>query len=111
MCGTYWYHSHAVFQQQAGACGAVVVDQKEPEPFCYDRDFVAMLPDSSDDDWHAVYAKLKTSSHDDNFRECTVIEAVAEAVRRTAAGRVFAVPPVIVPRMGPGSDGCSLASL
>ncbi|MGB5465009.1 MAG: copper resistance system multicopper oxidase [Sedimenticolaceae bacterium] len=76
--GTYWYHSHSGFQEQTGAYGAIVIDPKEPEPFLYDREYVVMLSDWSDEDPNAIYAKLKKLSHYYNFRERTVSEAMAE---------------------------------
>ena len=76
--GTYWYHSHSGFQEQTGAYGAIVIDPKEPEPFSYDRDYVVLLSDWSDEDPHDIYAKLKKLSHYYNFRERTVGEAIAE---------------------------------
>ncbi|MGB5570592.1 MAG: copper resistance system multicopper oxidase [Sedimenticolaceae bacterium] len=76
--GTYWYHSHSGFQEQTGAYGAIVIDSLEPEPFSYDRDYVVVLSDWSDEDPNAIYAKLKKLSHYYNFRERTVGEAMAE---------------------------------
>lgn len=84
--GTYWYHSHSGFQEQTGAYGAIVVDPKEPEPFSYDRDYVVVLSDWSDEDPHAVYAKLKKLSHYYNFRERTVGEALAEIEEKGWSG-------------------------
>src|SRR4029450_8232438 len=34
--GTYWYHSHSAFQEQAGLYGALIIAPVEPEPFHYD---------------------------------------------------------------------------
>ena len=76
--GTYWYHSHSGFQEQTGAYGAIVIDPIEPEPFSYDRDYVVMLSDWSDENPDDIYAKLKKLSHYYNFRERTVSEALAE---------------------------------
>lgn len=76
--GTYWYHSHSGFQEQTGAYGVIVIDPKEPEPFSYDRDYVVMLSDWSDENPTDVYAKLKKLSHYYNFRERTVSESLAE---------------------------------
>lgn len=70
--GTYWYHSHSSFHEQTGAYGAIIIDPKEPEPFTYDRDYVVMLSDWSDDDPNDIYARLKKLSHYYNFRERTV---------------------------------------
>ncbi len=76
--GTYWYHSHSGFQEQTGAYGAIIIDPKEPEPFSYDRDYVVMLSDWSDEDPNNIYAKLKKMSHYYNFRERTVPQQLAE---------------------------------
>jgi CopA family copper-resistance protein len=75
--GTYWYHSHSGFQEQTGAYGAIIIDPREPEPFVYDRDYVVVLSDWSDEQPDDVYAKLKKLSHYYNFREQTVGEMLA----------------------------------
>jgi len=69
--GTYWYHSHSGFQEQTGLYGPIIVDPIEPEPFTYDRDYVVMLSDWTDEDPTVVYAKLKKLSHYYNFNERT----------------------------------------
>jgi CopA family copper-resistance protein len=76
--GTFWYHSHSGFQEPTGAYGAIVIDPKEPEPFSYDRDYVVMLSDWSDEDPTDIYAKLKKLSHYYNFQERTISEAMRE---------------------------------
>lgn len=70
--GTYWYHSHSGFQEPTGLYGAIIIDPKEPDPVSYDRDYIVMLSDWSDEDPHAIYGKLKKLSHYYNFRERTV---------------------------------------
>jgi len=70
--GTYWYHSHSGFQEPTGMYGAIIIEPKEPDPVSYDRDYVVMLSDWSDEDPNAIYAKLKKLSHYYNFRERTV---------------------------------------
>lgn len=69
--GTYWYHSHSGFQEQTGLYGALVIDPVEPEPFSYDRDYVVMLSDWSDQAPEDIYATLKKLSHYYNFRSRT----------------------------------------
>jgi CopA family copper-resistance protein len=69
--GTYWYHSHSGFQEQTGAYGAIIIDPKDPAPFKYDREYVVLLSDWSDEDPNRIYAKLKKMSHYYNFRERT----------------------------------------
>lgn len=76
--GTYWYHSHSGFQEQTGAYGAIVIEPKEPPPYTYDRDYVVMLSDWSDEDPDDVYKKLKKLSHYYNFRERTISDAMKE---------------------------------
>jgi len=57
--GTYWYHSHSAFQEQLGVYGPLIIDPREPEPFTYDRDYVVMLSDWTDESPARVLAKLK----------------------------------------------------
>lgn len=76
--GTYWYHSHSGWQEQTGAYGAIVIDPIEPEPFAFDRDYVVLLSDWSDEDPSNIYAKLKKLSHYYNFSERTLGDAVGE---------------------------------
>ncbi|WP_238067216.1 copper resistance system multicopper oxidase [Pseudomonas shirazica] len=70
--GTYWYHSHSGFQEQVGVYGALVIDAKEPEPFSYDRDYVVMLSDWTDEDPAQVLSKLKKQSDYYNYHKRTV---------------------------------------
>ncbi|WP_271411401.1 copper resistance system multicopper oxidase [Pseudomonas sp. Q1-7] len=60
--GTYWYHSHSGLQEQEGVYGPIVIDPKEPEPYSYQRDYVVMLSDWTDEDPARVMAKLKKQS-------------------------------------------------
>ncbi|WP_275096588.1 copper resistance system multicopper oxidase [Sedimenticola hydrogenitrophicus] len=69
--GTYWYHSHSGFQEQTGLYGPIIIDPRDPDPFTYDRDYVVMLSDWTDEDPTDVYAKLKKLSHYYNFNERT----------------------------------------
>ncbi|MGH8076318.1 MAG: copper resistance system multicopper oxidase [Lysobacter sp.] len=70
--GTYWYHSHSAFQEQAGLYGAIVIDPIEPEPFTYQRDYVVLLADWTDLDPAALFARLKKMSDHDNVYKRTV---------------------------------------
>ncbi|WP_454911013.1 copper resistance system multicopper oxidase [Stutzerimonas chloritidismutans] len=70
--GTYWYHSHSGLQEQAGVYGALVIDAKEPEPFSYDRDYVVLLSDWTDENPDRVLAKLKKQSDYYNYHQRTV---------------------------------------
>lgn len=70
--GTYWYHSHSGFQEQAGLYGALIVDAREPEPFRYDRDHVVLLSDWTDLSPADLYARLKKMSSYDNYAKRTL---------------------------------------
>lgn len=70
--GTYWYHSHSGFQEQSGVYGPLVIDAKEPEPFQYDRDYVVMLTDWTDEDAVDLMSKLKKQSDYYNYHKRTV---------------------------------------
>ena len=69
--GTYWYHCHSGFQEQTGLYGAIVIDPKEPDPVSYDRDYVVLLSDWSDESPSSIYSTLKKQSDYYNFRERT----------------------------------------
>lgn len=70
--GTYWYHSHSGFQEQLGVYGPLVIDPLEPEPFQYERDYVVMLSDWTDEDPARVLAKLKKQADYYNQHRRTV---------------------------------------
>ncbi|PMZ71167.1 copper resistance system multicopper oxidase [Pseudomonas sp. FW305-70] len=70
--GTYWYHSHSGFQEQSGVYGPLVIDAKDPEPFQYDRDYVVMLSDWTDEDPVDLMKALKKQSDYYNFNKRTV---------------------------------------
>ncbi len=79
--GTFWYHSHSGFQEQTGHYGPLVVEPREPEPFSYDRDYVVMLSDWSDENPVDIYATLKKTSDYYNFNERTVSDQTADIGR------------------------------
>lgn len=67
--GTCWCHSHSDFQEQTGMYGAIIIDPPQAEQFVYDRDYVIMLSDWSNEEPDSIYAKLKKLSHNYNFAE------------------------------------------
>ncbi|MDC9726110.1 MAG: copper resistance system multicopper oxidase [Gammaproteobacteria bacterium] len=72
--GTYWYHSHSGFQEQTGLYGAIIIDPAEADPVEYDREYVVILSDWTDEDPADVYAKLKKQSHYYNRQERTAAD-------------------------------------
>lgn len=79
--GTYWYHSHSLFQEQAGLYGAIVVEPREPSPFRYDREHVVLLSDWTDLDPAALFRRMKKMAEHDNFYKRTVGDFVGDARR------------------------------
>lgn len=86
--GTYWYHSHSGFQEQQGVYGPLVIDAREPEPFTYDRDYVVMLSDWTDEDPRRVMVKLKKQSDYYNFHKPTVLDFLRDAKKNGWAATV-----------------------
>jgi CopA family copper-resistance protein len=76
--GTFWYHSHSGFQEQTGQYGSIIIDPVEPEPFSYDREYVVMLSDWSDENPADIYAKLKKMSGYYNFAERTTGDLIRD---------------------------------
>jgi CopA family copper-resistance protein len=60
--GTYWYHSHSRFQEQTGIVGALIIEPEDKEPFEFDREYVVLLTDWTDENPETVYANLKKQS-------------------------------------------------
>ncbi|VVN63663.1 Copper resistance protein A [Pseudomonas fluorescens] len=76
--GTYWYHSHSGFQEQQGVYGPLVIDPREPEPYTYQRDYVVMLSDWTDEDPVALMKTLKKQSDYYNLHKPTVSDFVRD---------------------------------
>ncbi len=91
--GTYWYHSHSGFQEQLGLYGALVIEPRAKDPIAYDRDYVVVLSDWSDESPASIYAKLKKESHYYNVNRRTVMdlwhELDAHGIRHTLNARAL----------------------
>lgn len=70
--GTYWYHSHSGFQEQIGHYGPIIIDPREPPPYQYDREYVVMLSDWSQEAPERIFSKLKKMSDSYNYQQRTV---------------------------------------
>jgi CopA family copper-resistance protein len=79
--GTYWYHSHSLFQEQAGLYGAIVIDPIAPPPYRFDREHVLLLSDWTDLDGAALYRRMKKMAMHDNTYQQTLGELVRDARR------------------------------
>jgi len=86
--GTYWYHSHSGAQEQLGMYGALVVDPLEPEPVAYDREYVVLLSDWTDENPYVLMGNLKQQNGYYNFRQLTVGDFVRDARKNGFAATV-----------------------
>ncbi|WP_426215729.1 copper resistance system multicopper oxidase [Pseudomonas sp. DWRC2-2] len=86
--GTYWYHSHSGFQEQQGVYGALVIDPREPEPYTYQRDYVVMLSDWTDEDPVALMKTLKKQSDYYNLHKPTVGDFVRDVGKQGGSATV-----------------------
>lgn len=74
--GTYWYHSHSGFQEQRGVYGPLIIEPREPEAFAYDRDYVVMLTDWSDEKPEHILSTLKKQADYYNNNQRTMVDFV-----------------------------------
>ena len=79
--------------------GALVIDPRSPEPFGYDRDYVVMLSDWTDEDPDRVFAKLKKQAHYYNYNRRTL----GDFARDVRGARAWG-DPVRPSRLGRDSD-------
>jgi CopA family copper-resistance protein len=69
--GTYWYHSHSGAQEQEGLYGPIIITPAKREPFKFDRDYVVMLSDWTDEKPEAILGHLKKDSDYYNYAQRT----------------------------------------
>jgi CopA family copper-resistance protein len=86
--GTYWYHSHSAFQEQTGVYGAIVIAPKDGYAQAFDRDYVVMLSDWSDENPDTIAGNLKFKSDYYNFNQRTLGTFLADAQRKGLAETV-----------------------
>jgi len=87
--GTYWYHSHARFQEQTGLYGPIVIEPAGGERHGSDREYIVLLSDWSDADPEWIYATLKRHSGYFNFGKHTAGDFFAD-VRAHGLGATMA---------------------
>ncbi len=83
--GTYWYHSHSGFQEQTGLYGAIIIRPKQSEPFRYDRDYVVVLSEWTDESPYKIFATLKKSSEYYRIKKRTAKDLFAEVKEKGVA--------------------------
>jgi CopA family copper-resistance protein len=79
--GTYWYHSHSGGQELQGMYGPMILDPIEPEPFQYDRDYVVILSEWSDESAEDMLNNLKKFSGYYNYQKRDAREFLLDAAR------------------------------
>ena len=77
--GTYWYHSHSAFQEQTGLYGALVIEPKVGSAYAFDRDYVVLLSDWTDENPHALLSNLKFQSDYHNYHRRTLGTFIEDA--------------------------------
>jgi len=70
--GTYWYHSHSGYQEQTGVYGPIVIEPKGGYAQRFDRDYVVMLSDWSNENPEGIVSNLKFDSSYYNFGQRTI---------------------------------------
>ena len=83
--GTYWYHGHSGFQEQIGLYGAIVIEPRAGYTMPFDRDYVVLLSDWSDDSPASIVSNLKFQSDYYNFGQRTAGTFAADTRRQGIA--------------------------
>ncbi len=91
--GTYWFHSHSGFQEQAGHYGSILIDPAAGPSDQFDREHVIVLSDWTFEDPHRVLARLKKQPDYYNFQRRTLGDFFRDAARdgfgRTLSDRLM----------------------
>jgi len=86
--GTYWYHSHSMFQEQTGLYGAIVIAPKAGYAQAFDRDYVVLLSDWSFEPPESIVSNLKFQSNYYNYGQRTLGTFIDDAQRTGMADTV-----------------------
>ena len=86
--GTYWYHSHSGFQEQSGLYGAIVVEPRAGYAQMFDRDYVVLLSDWSDERPETIVSNLKFQSDYYNFGQRTAGTFFSDVQRKGIAATI-----------------------
>ncbi|MDB5406652.1 MAG: copper resistance protein CopA [Rhodospirillales bacterium] len=86
--GTYWYHSHSGFQEQTGLYGALIIEPRAGYSENFDRDYVVLLSDWSDEDPHTIASNLKFQSDYYNYGQRTAGTFLADVKSKGLAATI-----------------------
>ena len=70
--GTYWYHSHSRFQEQTGLYGPIIIEPRHKDRIEFDREYVILLSDWTDENPETLFSNLKEQSDYYNLHQRTV---------------------------------------
>lgn len=76
--GTYWYHSHSGLQEQLGHYGPLIIHPAGGYPYQFDREYVIVLSDWTNENPYTVLSKLKKQGNYYNFQRRTVGDFFAD---------------------------------
>ncbi len=85
--GTYWYHSHTMFQEQSGVYGSIVIEPKE-QKLDYDSDLVIVFSDWTNDKPMNVLRNLKRGNEWMGIKKGTATP-LNQVIKRGALGAQF----------------------
>lgn len=77
--GTYWYHSHASTQEQAGQYGALIIDPKDGPELAVDREHVILLTEHTREHPERIIRNLKGDAGYYNWNKRTFPDLVRDA--------------------------------
>lgn len=77
--GTYWYHSHSATQEQSGIYAPIVIEPAKREPFRYDREYVVVLSDWTDENPAGIIRNLKLYPGYYNNHKRTLVDFFRDA--------------------------------
>ena len=80
--GTYWYHSHSMFQEQTGVYGAIVIEPRGGYAQAFDRDYVVLLSDWSFEPPETIVSNLKFQSDYYNYGQRTLGTFIEDAEKK-----------------------------
>jgi CopA family copper-resistance protein len=86
--GTYWYHSHSMFQEQTGLYGAIVIQPRGGYAQAFDRDYVVLLSDWSFERPERIVSNLKFQSDYYNYGQRTLGTFIEDAEKKGLAATV-----------------------
>ena len=86
--GTYWYHSHSGLQEQTGHYGSIVIVPRAGFTDRFDRDYVVVLSDWTDQDPETIVSNLKFQGDYYNFHKRTASTFFADARQNGLAAAI-----------------------